>query len=746
MLDRELVVGTEPDKERKKLLSDGVKEVFGGMEKLAWGKLPLEKKIAMFDRWKGMVPDLGVGDYVWLAQDERGDVMLMDNVNRLKDKEQIVVAEELLKDFGGRTKLVRYLGNFWGLENEQVQKLIDVNSSYAKTVVECLDNLEKVDCGKLAEFILSNGRGNLILSGIEKFRGSVKPLEIIERLYQTGDVQAILIYLGESNGDQSTVVDRLMKDGRIEEVGANLRYLKVPLTMEYALALIKSGFGYYFLPHRDKFVDCSNETVLEAMKEVGFFSGVVILAEELGIEDSSALVLEMVNERGMSLDKVINNLGGLRHLDSRVLEMLIQNKSDFDLVLLSLSSFARFSLESASLVVRLREVVTSLVISGRVDEQIYLGFNAQMSSEVTVDQKWHLGKEWGFDDEKLIELWLDTGRFGDLKIVVGDNQKVSELMSGDAKWVKRERGLIRHYYRFGEFEKVAAFENLVREFFPELAEEIRNSFPVEPTHESVLAEEMERGWYEPIELEPQIYRFYLEESLVNEIAMTRLKGKNPWGSHEDLEFVESSDRFNFSRLERSLEKSSALLFFFLRRYLLKAVSGELKHQRSNLTVKRLYVEDVDPVDMILDGNSNQVRDYFVRAYRSFLDRGWAKSGIIKETQRVDYGGKLWAEIASLGNWIWTGGAVDKKSFFIDRAVDLEHNNGHIFDKDLVHVKYDPDKFRKFLNHKKLGDTDFESELEFGLSAGYILSEEADEYRRLYRRLMKAGIRVRLGGD
>lgn len=739
----ELVVKIEPSKERERLLSDGVEKVFGGMEKLAWGKLPLEKKIAIFDQWKELIPNLGVGDYVWLARDEKGDVLLMDNVNRLKDEEQIVVAEELLKDVQGQVKLVRYLGNFWGLGNEQVQKLINADSNHARMVVECLDNLEKVDCNNLAELMLSKGRGDVILSNIEKFCGSIKPQEIIERLYKTGDIPTIIKYLGDSNGDQVAIIDRLLRDGRMEETGTSLMYLKESLTMEHALALIRGGFGYYFLPNRDKFVGCNNEVVLEEMKKIGFFSGVVTIAEELGIENYSGLVLEMVNERGMSLDTVIGNLEGLRHLDSRVLEMLVQNKSEFDLVLLSLSSFARFSFESASLIVKLREVVTSLVISGEVDRQIYLDFNAMMLPEVTADQKWFLGKEWGFEDEKLVELWLDTGRFEDLNVVVSDNQKVGELMLRDVKWVKRVRGLLRHYHRFGEFGKVAAFEKLVRGFFPELAEEIKDSFPVEPNHESVPEEAVEREWYKPIELDPRIYRFYLEEGLLNEIVMMRLKGKNPWGNQEDLEFVESSDRLNFSRLERSLEKSSDLLFFFLRRYLLKAVGGELEHQRQFLVTKRLYVEDVDSVDMVLGGTSDQIRDYFVRAYRSFLDRGWMRSKI---EERIEYGGKLWAEIASLGNWIWTEGAVDKKSFFIDRAVDLEHNNGHIFDKDLVHVKYAPDKFRKFLNHKKKGDVNFESELEFGLGAGYILAEDADEYRRLYRRLMKAPVRTKLGGD
>lgn len=755
-VDRQDIEVAPRNTERKGELARSVFVTLGGMNESTWRDLPIEEKTKLFDRWKGNLGDLEDGDYLWLARNDSG-FMLMDNLYRVEPKIQIAIADELLKDFGGQLKLNAYLQCFDGLESRHMLNLIEASPLFLPKVIRYLDDFKSPDYEKLKDTTLLNRRGDLILSNFDKFKGHIKLDEVVdrmismkqfdgilkssykfdqdtnlrdieERIYVAGGGKELLGHLGRNGRDQTALINRLVADGRIKEIAKGLGSIREKLDGEVAMAIIDSGDVSAFVRAKEKFVNLDKERVLKALKEKGGLAAILEMADDLGITDHSGLVVEMLG-MGMEMETLAANLDYLRGLDSKIMNKFIKSQDRLGQVLGHLSSFSDINYEAGMALMELvRDAGDEF---GREPDWIYYGdLCRSLDKDVSLDQRWELGKISGLDDAGVLTVWIRQSRYSDIEKLLEIRPEIRKEMLEDQGWIKRSRPLLWHYKKLGEYSQIDSFIRLVKSVSPDVASKIEDDFGIKDDVDRPKEFMTSVEWYGEMILEPMIYKFYLEEMIKVEVSR-RFMGKSPWGNPEEKEFSNLGDRIDFEQLEAT----SNILFGFVRNYIVKAVNHELKHQKQYMNNWAFYVEDLDPVSFVQEADSSEIRNYFVRATRSFRS-DWMTGG---------FGGHPWSEVAKLGRWIWTGEASDKKRFFVDRAIDMQHNFGHIFDKDKAKIKYDENRLKVMLEFKKECD-DVDEMLAFGLEHEYITENDVRGYLLRMKRLSKAGVRVKLGGE
>jgi len=181
-----------------------------------------------------------------------------------------------------------------------------------------------------------------------------------------------------------------------------------------------------------------------------------------------------------------------------------------------------------------------------------------------------------------------------------------------------------------------------------------------------------RELYEPFSLEKAIIEFYSSLGLFYELEDFKKamepSFRNPTG--EELVFKEKIVLQDYlvefkNTLTRNINR--------IREYLVRAVISELSHQDqvSNKYFVRIPYEFSDVDDFMSRATDEQIRSFLVSAQAVFSRPMWKRN----------YGGVLWKNISKVALDLWLEEDFKKLIIHADRAFQLEHNTGMVFDKD-----------------------------------------------------------------
>lgn len=230
--------------------------------------------------------------------------------------------------------------------------------------------------------------------------------------------------------------------------------------------------------------------------------------------------------------------------------------------------------------------------------------------------------------------------------------------------------------------------------------------------------------YGEVDVSKEAIKFYLAEWMNYRIRALENRLENPGKEEgengkwlESLEFSHLRDRIEFSKLNSVRIDAVRRTFSWMQKYLAVAVNSELRHQNL-IEGKKPILGEVETLD-IFSGpiTPEQVRIQLKVAEHLFENYQWQRS----------FGGKKWAEIARLALKAWSIETEDinMQAWIIDRAFDIQHNTGSIFDKDPNHIKSDS-SFRLLLD-AKFGAKSEKGLIEFGETSKLLDPEDVKMY-------------------
>jgi hypothetical protein len=136
--------------------------------------------------------------------------------------------------------------------------------------------------------------------------------------------------------------------------------------------------------------------------------------------------------------------------------------------------------------------------------------------------------------------------------------------------------------------------------------------------------------------------------------------------------------------KKVIEKRMQKLFDQIKIYLLYAVLNELSNRLS------LFKWDHLEKTRVSEMYGNYAEEYYENLFGTLIDGGDTTkiSQALSKAEKLflkrrlfsrSYGGQLWTNIASLANEMWKRDTFD--TTLIDRAIQLEHNTGSVFNKN-----------------------------------------------------------------
>jgi len=230
--------------------------------------------------------------------------------------------------------------------------------------------------------------------------------------------------------------------------------------------------------------------------------------------------------------------------------------------------------------------------------------------------------------------------------------------------------------------------------------------------------------YGVVDVSKEAITFYLAEWMNYRIKIIENHLENPGreegengGWLESLEFSRLRDRIEFSELNGVRADAVQRTFSWMQKYLAVAVNSELRYQNL-IKGRKPILGEVETLDIFSTPTTpEQIRVQLRVAEHLFENYQWEER----------YGGKKWAEIARLALKAWSIEAEDinMQAWVIDRAFDIQHNAGSIFNKDQDHIKSDSN-FRLLLDAKFGAKSEYDL-IAFGETVGLLGAEEVKIY-------------------
>lgn len=187
--------------------------------------------------------------------------------------------------------------------------------------------------------------------------------------------------------------------------------------------------------------------------------------------------------------------------------------------------------------------------------------------------------------------------------------------------------------------------------------------------------------YDVVNLQQVAVDFYIMEGLLAELngVLTdrhnpKTKDTNTGLTTEPREFRNIRDRASSLNLLKELEQGLDKSMDWSLHYLALLISSELKNQfKGQLILEDKYKCMPINTGKICEMTREELYIFFHRA-----------KGIFDENKAsTSYGGEKWSHIAYLGEMVTESDSslTRLKPFLLDAMFDVEHNSGHIFDKD-----------------------------------------------------------------
>lgn len=314
-------------------------------------------------------------------------------------------------------------------------------------------------------------------------------------------------------------------------------------------------------------------------------------------------------------------------------------------------------------------------------------------------------------------------RFGGLrKLYELDPQRVGEyahlhgrdLIENAVAELKDEPSELRNLV---ELLKSAEVE--IPEGVREAVEKSLNATRNERTHEERFA---------LINLPREAFRFYIAESLLADLNMFEHVMENPNAKDpitrlvaEARELRDIRDRAKLTGVRHKLDSQIDDSYTWMKEYLFCAVRSEMRHQDGIFASQaEIGTSIYAGKNFVRERSPEEVRLYLKRSSIKFSQPGWSSQ----------FGGKSWARISDLAYQAWlpdTQENTQKKAYIIDRAFDMEHNTGNIFDKDVRLERRS--RLNSVLDFKFTART-VEELIDHALAQKYISAEEAQDYRTM----------------
>ena len=172
----------------------------------------------------------------------------------------------------------------------------------------------------------------------------------------------------------------------------------------------------------------------------------------------------------------------------------------------------------------------------------------------------------------------------------------------------------------------------------------------------------------PHKVERELADFYLDEWIGFELSSLERKAQS---KNAEFDFSSKMDAYNLKEVMRENTDSQ---FTWMREYLARSVIGEMRHQTEFNQPKKSFVPLPGDVDAwIAQATNEEIRQRMAAAKERFVEPGWSSS----------YGGEPWAQIAATAEMMF-GNEPDKHKL-VDLAYDLSHNNGTVFNKEMLRI-------------------------------------------------------------
>ncbi len=219
----------------------------------------------------------------------------------------------------------------------------------------------------------------------------------------------------------------------------------------------------------------------------------------------------------------------------------------------------------------------------------------------------------------------------------------------------------------------------------------------------------------------------------------------------DEELASTKYEVDKNDIRMKINEETTKLFRWMRQYLIRAVHSESSHKSPMpdllINEQRRRADNID--DFIKQAGEEDIRSYLYIVSRWFNNQ--------ETPWETGYGGPVWNRIAILVNEMWIEGAdrdPAAMSIIIDRAFQIEHHGGMVFDKDRkrgrIYFNREREKAVLDANFQATTPTDLLAtkavQLWFDQSFIAVMKDRLRAYRDFERRIARAPRRPKLGGD
>ncbi|MCX6714698.1 MAG: hypothetical protein NTX72_02700 [Candidatus Uhrbacteria bacterium] len=587
-----------------------------------------------------------------IMMEQNGNWLLAQALDHFQNLD-VSIADQLIKDgFGSR--VLNQIDHFSSLNLEHVgNTLWETHDWYILT--QNLHLFPHMDKQKLIEKLFDVDRSRFVAEYIKQF-DNADHARIAQKLIDQKEYDLLGRWLPHFSQIDQAVAIALLENSHTFSVIHNFDKIVISNPPELATTLMQRRNFTCLLEHLEKFQSCETEIAEYLIKHN--FIGVGIENIER-FNDASQELFEMAahNKDMRSLGK---NLYKFKRLHRQTADQLFPTSTHQKRVLFNVAKFDSVDGEMIERNMPNAVEVLFLELSGiRQYETLYKSLLKLKEAGIDLKKKSATIPEI-FLKEELMELMLNEQPVNAWNAVL-----VGELLG----WT-----LVNHATRDRLFDQVKAEQD------------------------KRASKEPQREVYKDVQLSREIVTFFTMEDLLKDVHALEQSMQpstdNPTGT--ELPFRKSMDLFYLKqRIQQSIEATEN----WMRCYLLKAVHSELKHQTDSLQDKLKHPVVVLPerfltIDTFIENaTEEEIRTYLFAAEIQFRRPTWESS----------YGGEMWAKITDATNQFWKPTQNKRPTTVnIDRAFDLQHNTGMVFDKD-ENVHANEEREKQLLDIKYVAD-------------------------------------------
>jgi len=330
--------------------------------------------------------------------------------------------------------------------------------------------------------------------------------------------------------------------------------------------------------------------------------------------------------------------------------------------------------------------------------------------------------------QKLITEALVFGKLVTLENLIKATQTSDTqypVLAGVAQTVHKE---FTWNFNRGNFQKCGRIRNCIKNSGLAVANEDELTLDTDQIPNSA-DEKVLYTSYEPTDVSVEATKFYLSEWINYKLVVLRHfmdeptrkeKAEYLWG--EPLEFSKMGDRIRFSELNNLRTETVQDIFNWVQKYLVLAINRELRYQPATTGDGGSLLGKVGEINLFeIPTNPEEIRLNLRCAEYAFANFTW----------KQQLGGSRWAEIAQVAQLAWSDGIteVTEQARILDIVFDLEHNNGHIFDKD-------PERITGTSQLKPVLDNKFRAQsyrdvLEYGKNTGLLSDKDVRTFGKAF---------------